>query len=118
MKNNEKRAITQEICFFKKKGKYSKFSPLLTVHRDLKPCNILVNKTDDGGFEVKISDFFRSKQLSGNDMSSSGVVQGTQMWRSPEMYKVDVEGKLSIRMVSKLRQYGVITKHQICRYIT
>lgn len=60
------------------------------MHRDLKPGNVLLRTTDDGGkLEVKIIDFGIAKQMNVEEgsLTGSGVVLGTPSYLSPEQAK-------------------------------
>ena len=59
-----------------------------TVHRDIKPHNILL--TDDpvnGGLKAVISDFGISRKLSpGRNSMTATTTKGTEGWIAPEAY--------------------------------
>ncbi len=55
------------------------------VHRDLKPGNVIVARTDDDRETIKVTDFGLARMVSaGGDISSPGLLVGTVSYMSPE----------------------------------
>ena len=55
------------------------------VHRDLKPDNILLALTLDGGVRVRLTDFGIARVLDEPGMTTSGAVLGTPNYMAPEV---------------------------------
>jgi tetratricopeptide (TPR) repeat protein len=55
------------------------------VHRDLKPQNVLVDKTD----RVHVADFGLARSIGDSGMTASGAVLGSPAYMSPEQVKGD-----------------------------
>lgn len=69
-----------------------KFYNLLTVHRDIKPHNVLISQPDTGGnVKALISDFGLCKKLTAGRISFSrrSGAAGTEGWIAPEMLDED-----------------------------
>jgi eukaryotic-like serine/threonine-protein kinase len=77
------------------------------VHRDIKPDNIFLCRTDDGEPFVKILDFGVAKAESAGDfhMTQTGVMVGTPFYMSPEQ----AMGAPPIDATSDLWSLGVVT---------
>ena len=56
------------------------------VHRDIKPGNVFLHRTDDGDTQVKLMDFGVSKFLdgTGDALTASGILLGTPEYMAPE----------------------------------
>ena len=54
------------------------------IHRDLKPVNILVERTDDGEWIPYVLDFGIARHVEGSDMTATGLILGTPWYMSPE----------------------------------
>lgn len=56
------------------------------IHRDIKPSNILVRRTTDGAFEVKVVDFGLASRTNSPEqkLTRTGTVLGTPSYMSPE----------------------------------
>ncbi len=71
---------------------------LNTVHRDIKPTNILVADGDETNAEqviVKISDFGAAKTFDPNDETSGMTTQiGTLAFKAPEVWDKQADGKI------------------------
>lgn len=71
------------------------------IHRDLKPGNILLARTEDGACQVKILDFGISKFFTGGavqDVTATGAVIGTPRFMAPEQARGqgDLDGRVDI----------------------
>jgi serine/threonine-protein kinase len=87
--------ITAEVCraLSYAHAKQSHGQPLLIVHRDVSPHNILVSEQG----EVKLTDFGIAKALGKRDKTSSGVIKGKIAFMAPEQAdtgKVDARSDL------------------------
>ncbi|MEM8962794.1 MAG: protein kinase [Acidobacteriota bacterium] len=54
------------------------------IHRDVKPGNILVGQTPDGGMSVHVMDFGIARELSGGGLTRTGATLGTPHYMAPE----------------------------------
>jgi tetratricopeptide (TPR) repeat protein/predicted Ser/Thr protein kinase len=54
------------------------------IHRDLKPVNILVERTEDGEWIPYVLDFGIARHMEGSDMTATGLILGTPWYMSPE----------------------------------
>jgi serine/threonine-protein kinase len=61
------------------------------VHRDIKPDNIMVKRTDEGNLAVKVLDFGIAKMNTQADipLTGAGVILGTVQYMSPEQCRGD-----------------------------
>ena len=57
------------------------------VHRDLKPDNVFLTERPDEPEFVKVLDFgiARAREISGTNLTNTGVIQGTPTYMSPEV---------------------------------
>jgi serine/threonine-protein kinase len=53
------------------------------VHRDVKPANILVERTD-GGWKPYVTDFGIAREIDAPGLTKTGVAQGTPLYMAPE----------------------------------
>jgi serine/threonine-protein kinase len=61
------------------------------IHRDVKPANIMVIKTEEGDWKPFIMDFGIAREQEASGLTSTGMVVGTPYYMSPEHAK----GKLA-----------------------
>ena len=54
------------------------------IHRDLKPVNILVERTEEGEWIPYVLDFGIARHVEGSDMTATGLILGTPWYMSPE----------------------------------
>jgi serine/threonine-protein kinase len=59
------------------------------VHRDLKPGNVMVEVSDDGGVHAHVLDFGIARDDRGSAMTISGQVVGTPAYMAPEQVQGD-----------------------------
>ncbi|MFH1131444.1 MAG: serine/threonine-protein kinase, partial [Pseudomonadota bacterium] len=84
------------------------------IHRDLKPGNILLTQSSEGGWLVKILDFGISKTFFSeghlSQVTATGAVVGTPRFMAPEQAsgKADLDGRVDIYAVGVLL-YRMVT---------
>lgn len=54
------------------------------VHRDVKPGNVMVGETPDGGLSVHVMDFGIAREIAGSDLTQTGATLGTPHYMAPE----------------------------------
>jgi serine/threonine-protein kinase len=62
------------------------------VHRDLKPTNIMVERTPDGGWHPYVLDFGLAREVDAPGLTQTGVVLGTPWYMSPEQARGESRG--------------------------
>jgi predicted Ser/Thr protein kinase len=60
------------------------------VHRDMKPSNVMVERTPDGQLHPFVMDFGLARELSGDGRTVTGTVMGTPTYMAPEQARGDV----------------------------
>ena len=78
-----------------------------SVHRDLKPHNILLLREDSGRLCVKISDFGLSKKYRPGQTTSRTAPTGTRGWAAPELHDKRLREEVAI-ILQKWNRGGVI----------
>jgi tetratricopeptide (TPR) repeat protein len=66
------------------------------IHRDIKPTNILVGKSESGELIPYVTDFGLARELSAPGITSTGMVMGTAWYMSPEQARGEIR-KLDLR---------------------
>ncbi|MBI2839070.1 MAG: tetratricopeptide repeat protein [Acidobacteria bacterium] len=61
------------------------------IHRDLKPGNILVERTDDGEWKPYVTDFGLAREQFTRGITATGIVVGTLEYMSPEQARGETE---------------------------
>ena len=54
------------------------------IHRDVKPGNIMVEKTEDGGFHPYVMDFGLVREAEAKGITMTGIIIGTPGYMAPE----------------------------------
>ena len=73
----------------------------LSVHRDLKPHNILLCKHPKKRICAKISDFGLSKKYKPDETTSSSGSRGTRGWTARELHDKTLKEKVYMYVASK-----------------
>lgn len=60
------------------------------IHRDIKPTNILVVRTDAGEWTPYITDFGLARELAGPGLTTTGMVMGTASYMAPEQARGEI----------------------------
>lgn len=60
------------------------------IHRDLKPGNILVQRTDEGQWKPYVMDFGLARETQAAGVTQTGVVMGTIAYMSPEQARGEI----------------------------
>ncbi len=66
------------------------------IHRDIKPTNILVGKSESGELIPYVTDFGLARELSAPGITSTGMVMGTAWYMAPEQARGEIR-KLDLR---------------------
>jgi serine/threonine protein kinase len=66
------------------------------IHRDIKPTNILVGKSESGELLPYVTDFGLARELSAPGITSTGMVMGTAWYMAPEQARGEIR-KLDLR---------------------
>lgn len=61
------------------------------IHRDVKPQNVIVEKTDDGEWKPYVMDFGLVREVSQKGMTMTGEILGTPYYMSPEQARGKTE---------------------------
>ncbi len=59
------------------------------IHRDVKPANILVERTADGAWRPFVVDFGIAREMASHDLTATGMVVGTPAFSAPEQVRGD-----------------------------
>lgn len=59
------------------------------IHRDLKPTNVMVERTPEGGFHPYVMDFGLAREAAAPGLTATGMVMGTPWYMSPEQARGD-----------------------------
>lgn len=66
------------------------------IHRDIKPTNILVGKSESGELIPYVTDFGLARELAAPGITSTGMVMGTAWYMAPEQARGEIR-KLDLR---------------------
>ena len=59
------------------------------IHRDLKPTNVMVERTPEGGYHPYVMDFGLAREAAAPGLTATGMVMGTPWYMSPEQARGD-----------------------------
>ena len=82
------------------------------IHRDLKPNNIMIEETEDGGRRAYVLDFGIARPLEGSELTRTGAFLGTPQYTAPEqaLGKTDVTHACDIYSLGATLYYLLVER--------
>jgi eukaryotic-like serine/threonine-protein kinase len=91
LNTNQKVRLVQQVC-----DAVHAAHTIGVIHRDIKPTNILVGKSESGELLPYVTDFGLARELATPGITSTGMVMGTAWYMAPEQARGEIR-KLDLR---------------------